>query len=273
MDYIKHAIGTPARHSTKTVPPRIGAQRTDRLTEFLRELNSTEQHIRLSKTVRHFVGTFSISDFALAFQNLLAIGVPVRRLIRLCYDYTSIFPSQAAELRVSLPSSHIVRTILCEHEMFRCFLADLEAVEDAIRPLEELSNASSEFRKLSHVASHLALTEMHNEREDEIIFPQLEKHGPRNLVMALRIEHNYMSGASQMLNDLVLTFGITDLVEFKRRLTNTRKYMVPALTEHLFKEDNILYPLALNAVTDKQVWERIKALCDEIGYCCFENAW
>ena len=82
-----------------------------------------------------------------------------------------------------------------------------------------------------------------------------------------------MAGATQRLDELVLTFGMIDLVEFKRRLKKAIRYIVPTMTEHIFKEDNILYPLAIDAVHDPQVWTRLKMLCEEIGYCCFETAW
>jgi len=43
-------------------------------------------------------------------------------------------------------------------------------------------------------------------------------------------------------------------------------YLVLNLRDHIFKENNILYPSALEELVD---WDQIKKEGDEIGYCCF----
>lgn len=32
----------------------------------------------------------------------------------------------------------------------------------------------------------------------------------------------------------------------------------------------ILYPVAIEVITNKTVWDRIKARCEQIGYCGFD---
>jgi DUF438 domain-containing protein len=44
--------------------------------------------------------------------------------------------------------------------------------------------------------------------------------------------------------------------------------LVNMIPSHIYKEDNILYPMALQVIP-KDEWETIKKKCDEIGYCCF----
>jgi DUF438 domain-containing protein len=46
-------------------------------------------------------------------------------------------------------------------------------------------------------------------------------------------------------------------------------FIASTLREHIFKENNILYPMALQVVADEGVWQRLKTECDAIGYCCF----
>ena len=41
------------------------------------------------------------------------------------------------------------------------------------------------------------------------------------------------------------------------------------LRQHIDKENNILYPMALQSITEVTQWEEMKVRCDEIGYCCF----
>ena len=41
------------------------------------------------------------------------------------------------------------------------------------------------------------------------------------------------------------------------------------LRDHIFKENNILYPTALEVIKENSVWKKMKDDCDKIGYCCF----
>ena len=39
--------------------------------------------------------------------------------------------------------------------------------------------------------------------------------------------------------------------------------------DHIFKENNILYPTSLEVIQDADTWQKLKDACDKIGYCCF----
>jgi PAS domain S-box-containing protein len=56
--------------------------------------------------------------------------------------------------------------------------------------------------------------------------------------------------------------------DFKKKLVEAAKPMCGALPSHFFKENNILFPTALQAVTDDE-WTEARQEFDEIGYCCF----
>jgi hypothetical protein len=64
--------------------------------------------------------------------------------------------------------------------------------------------------------------------------------------------------------------GETDFDAFKERLDELVGFLAPMLRDHIFKENNPFYPMALEVIgPDAEVWQRLKAECDEIGYCCF----
>ena len=43
---------------------------------------------------------------------------------------------------------------------------------------------------------------------------------------------------------------------FKSDLDETAKYLIFNLRDHIFKENHILYPSAIEAIKDKNRWER-----------------
>ncbi|MEK7279398.1 MAG: hypothetical protein AAB090_01970 [Nitrospirota bacterium] len=60
-----------------------------------------------------------------------------------------------------------------------------------------------------------------------------------------------------------------DFNTFRKRLDVTARFIVLTLRDHIFKENNILYPMALQVIQDKNSWDKLKSACDKIGYCCF----
>jgi hypothetical protein len=47
--------------------------------------------------------------------------------------------------------------------------------------------------------------------------------------------------------------------------------LVGMLREHIAKEDNVLYPMAVRVIRDPAVWAELRRRCDEIGYCALRE--
>ncbi|MEM3522863.1 MAG: DUF438 domain-containing protein, partial [Candidatus Bathyarchaeia archaeon] len=56
--------------------------------------------------------------------------------------------------------------------------------------------------------------------------------------------------------------------DFIDKVKEIGEYLIKELSNHIYKEDNILYPMALQVIPSER-WDWIKKECDKIGYCCF----
>ena len=56
--------------------------------------------------------------------------------------------------------------------------------------------------------------------------------------------------------------------EFAKKVEELAAYLTKELPNHIYKEDNILYPMATQVIPNEK-WEGMKRECDKIGYCCF----
>jgi uncharacterized protein len=243
----------------------------DELTLYLKRVNAGEDPVKLRKQADRFFEKIKPSDLAMAEQNLLDSGCSISDLISHQKEYIGLIGDQLHKLWASLPHGHIVRQILAEHELYFCMLADLAEVNNLIQSAEQISDKSSEFRKLSHLVQHLAAAQEHCEREEDIIFPELRKRRLGNLVRAMKSDHSYIKFAICNLIKLLDDHQMLDLLEFKTRLQSITTYLISAGKEHMFFENNILYPLAIELISDRKMWDRMKAICDEIGYCCLHD--
>jgi DUF438 domain-containing protein len=241
----------------------------DALTRLLKHINEGADPKSIRKKASELVANVTGKDIAAAEQNLISAGYSAKLVSQLsaAFMVMGILEGQQIDLRHKLPTNHILRKVLAEHEMALCFLADLRDVTNVISAKDDLTNTSSEFRKLAHIAQHLDAMDEHIEAEEDIIFPYLHKHGWMSLCRAASDDHTYIRVAISDLVRLIRSFNKDYFDEFKVRLSSIVSYLCVTMEEHIVEEDKILYPIALEVIKDPRVWDTIKAVCDDIGYC------
>lgn len=241
----------------------------EELTSFLIELSDSKDREVLRERANRLIGSVSPVDFARAETNLMRNGVPPQKIHQLStlFIMMGLAERETADLRVRLPDYHILRKVMAEHEMLRCFLADLEAVAERIGRASHLTPSSVEMMQLGHIAEHLNSLEEHIGREDDVLFPALKERGWKSLFRRIETEHSYIQLAVNDLLKLIVVFEKMPFENFKIKLMSVVRYLCPLLREHLFHEDRVLFPLAISTMGDEKLWERLRQVCNEIGYC------
>lgn len=244
------------------------SRKAQTLTRLLRRINQGDDPELLRKEANQLLTNIAPRDIATAEQNLIADGYSARlvQLLSATFMLMGILEEQGGSSGVRLPANHILQIVTIEHELIRYFLADLTDVVETIEYLD-LTDLSLEFRKLVHITEHLNAMKEHIEREDDVIFPYLQEQGRISLCQAMQGNHIDIRAEIDNLVRLVESFSELYLDQFKTRLIGITRRLCPMLLEHLSQEDDILYPIALGIINDVEVWERIKAVCDDIGYC------
>jgi DUF438 domain-containing protein len=209
------------------------------------------------------------SDIAGAEQTLIDEGYSNRIVHQLSATFVLMGLDKGEDDNSGgrLPDNHILRKIMVEHDLIRCFLADLNNLSGYISGLNCLTDVSSEFYNLSHIIAHLSIMKEHIEREEDVIFPYLKKHGWMGLCRAARTEHAKIRIDINNLVSLITSINNIRFEDFKAWLITIVRRLTPIMLEHISYEDSLLWPIALVVIDDAEVWETIKAFCDEIGYC------
>lgn len=241
----------------------------EELTHFLIEFSDGKDKDILRKKVNRLMDSVSPLDFARAEHNLMRNGIPPRRIqqISTLFIMMGITEGEKSSLRSRLPDYHVLRKVMAEHEMLRCFLAELEEIAVQFQQASHLPSTSNELTRLSHIAEHLNSLEEHIGREDDVLFPALRAHGWESLFRRIESEHTYIQVAVDDLIKLIRVFEKMPFSQFQTRLLSTVRYLCPLLREHLFHEDRVLFPLVVSTIDDKKLWERLRQICNEIGYC------
>jgi DUF438 domain-containing protein len=96
-----------------------------------------------------------------------------------------------------------------------------------------------------------------------------EEYGITEPVEIMKLDHIEYRERKKKLYDIIATNNKKySFEEFKKNVIEIGEYLVRELQSHIFKEDNILYQIALQTLNEKD-WEEVKKECDKIGYCCF----
>jgi len=222
--------------------------------------------IQLSKNVNR-------EDIAAAEQTLIAEGYSSQMVQRLSARFTlmALQKSKEGNSTGKLPDDHILRKIKVEHDLIGCYMTDLNKVVKTIQNLHCLTDVSSEFRNLAHILGHLSVVKEHIDREEDVIFPYLRKSGWAKLCQSALNEHGKIRIDIDNLLALMTSFNEIGFDDFRGWLITIVHRFSPMIREHLSYENELLYPISLFAIADASLWERMKALCDEIGYCGVYN--
>lgn len=149
------------------------------------------------------------------------------------------------------------------------FLDELEKVNRSVQKMKAYSREDNQLKKLEGIAHHLVEADPHHQREEKALFPELEKRGVVGPPEVMRMEHVELRAKKKELLKLAKAAAKTEFAAFKKKLDEIANFIVPTLRDHISKENEILYPMALQVIKEDETWKMMKMKCDRIGYCCF----
>ena len=80
----------------------------------------------------------------------------------------------------------------------------------------------------------------------------------------MRMEHDDLRGKKREIKELLNCINYMDFDDFKERLQDLTAYLVFNLRDHIFKENTILYPTAIDSINDDSRWDDMRRRCDVI---------
>lgn len=206
-------------------------------------------------------------------QELIQEGVSHDEIRRsLCDVHLEVLRDSLVKQRIEVRSPHPIHTLMEEHKLIveaLHHLADVVKALESCKRYEDLT--AGDLAKLERASHLLVEAELHHDREEQCLFPMLEKHGITEPPAIMREEHVEFRAKKKELFQIVNKRDRCDFDTFKAKITELGGFITRELDSHIFKEDNILYQIALQVLTEEE-WKEVKRGCDKIGYCCFKPA-
>jgi hypothetical protein len=238
-------------------------QKKEVLKQMIQRLHDGESADDVKKEFAELLSNTTAAEISLAEEQLIKDGMPREEIRRLCDVHLAVFKESLEGETVLAPSGHPINTLMEEHRV----LIDTAEELESIVTIEDNESISSKLPRIRHLVQHFKDSERHYQREENVLFPILEKHGITEPPAVMWTEHDQIRETEKRLFELVS--GTDD--DILRNLEQTRALstkMRELLSSHFYKENNILFPTAMNVFTQNE-WATTREEFDEIGYCCF----
>jgi len=160
---------------------------------------------------------------------------------------------------------HVIRTMVEEHEVI---LANLKRLRQLVGEICQ-EDRLVDLTLLKTIAGNLLAAEPHHQREENVLFLELEELGIEGPPTVMRMEHVELRKLKHDFAELSEQADELELEAFKSRLKRTALSLVGMLEEHIEKENQILYPCAL-AEIEEDTWKTMQTACEAIGPCDFK---
>lgn len=244
------------------------ANKKKMLKEVIKELHGGASPTEVKEKFKKVLKGTKPEDIAKIEQELVKEGMPREELQRLCDVHLAVFGEQVQDQELHIPAGHPISILIEEH---RVMLEKAERLETLVKMLEEACDSvyvGDALTELQTLVKDFQDSEKHYLREENVLFPTMEKHGVTEPPAIMWMEHNRIREIKKKLYDLVEKWNTMPYSDFKTRLSQDAGPLCSVLPDHFFKENNILFPTALQVITEKE-WEDIRKEFDEIGYPSF----
>ncbi|MGQ9530511.1 MAG: DUF438 domain-containing protein [Candidatus Bathycorpusculaceae bacterium] len=243
-------------------------ERKNLLKEILKQLHAGANPQEVKEKFKRFLETISPLEISRIEQELIQEGMHREEIQRLCDVHMAVFREQLERQKLNIPENHPINILTEEHKIMLQLAEKLTSIANKIQQVSDASYIAEENHVLQHLARDFQDSEKHYLREENVLFPNLEKHGITEPPAIMWMEHNQLREKKKALSKLTENIGALNFQEFKTQLGELAESLSNLLASHIFKENNILFPTALRVITEEE-WKAIRSEFDEIGYCCF----
>ncbi len=240
-------------------------KRKARLKELIVRLHSGEAPDKVKREFKAIVDDVGPAEISAIEEELIRDGMPREEIHRLCDVHMMVFKDALEGEGRLAPPGHPVGILMDEHEMFLQFACDLQ---DAAEDLTKGGDGSTDaIERIEHVAEHLRKAESHYVREENVLFPYLERHGVTEPPKIMWMDHDAIRERKKALFASIAGRRRAAPSEFAARLSRQAAELKKALADHFYKENNILFPAGMSLITPEE-WRAIRGEFDGFGYCC-----
>jgi hypothetical protein len=238
------------------------------LKEIIKQLPGGAPPEEIKEKFKDVLKGVTSEDIVRVEQELVREGMPREELLKLCDVHMAVFAEQLEGQELHIPSGHPIAILIEEHRIMSERAERLKILAGMVEEACDSVYVGDVLTELQSIAKDFQDSEKHYLREENVLFPMMEKHGITEPPAVMWMEHDRIREVKRKFTSLVEKWNAMTFEEFKKQLTKATEPLCSLLPSHFYKENNILFPSALQVVGFEE-WQEAREEFDEIGYCCF----
>ena len=235
------------------------------LKELIMELHDGKSVDEVKERFAKLIEGVSTAEISEMEQALIAEGMPVEEIQRLCDVHAAVFKGSIEDIHkpdtlTEIPG-HPLHTFKQENRALE------KLIDEKILPLVDSftrDDSEDNVRSLAAAFAELGEIDKHYARKENLLFPYLEKYGitaPPKVMWG--VDDEIRAGIKEVRRMLAAYSGNKDQLAAKARAA------VDRVKEMIYKEENILFPLVADTLAEDE-WIRIEEESEEVGYTLYQ---
>lgn len=251
-----------------TEKSRAKGDKKAELKKLFQSLDQGADPAEIKEKFKDVIKDVTAVDIALVEQELIEEGMSREKIQELCDVHMAVMQEALDKSAALAPPGHPIHILMEEHKLMLNFAAELNNVAKKVKKAKSFDAIRGMMEHLEHITKHFKESESHYAREENVLFPYLEKHGVTQPTAIMWMEHDKIREIKKGLYRVVETCQDVPFKDFAKELEASALALVEMLNSHFYKENNILFPTALNIIPEGE-WKEVRRQFDELGYCCF----
>ena len=238
------------------------------LKELIEKLHAGAKPEEIKERFKEVLRDVDPTEISQVEEELIKEGMPREKIQKLCDVHLAVFKESLEKEKTQASPGHPIHILMEEHKILLNFAEELKYVAKEMSGVKDSDSAGEMMKKLSHIVRHLKDSESHYLREENVLFPYLEKHGITQPPAIMWAEHDKIREIKKNIYRLLDTHNSMSFQNFAKELEEAAMSLAEMLSNHFYKESNILFPTGLKGIGANE-WKDIRGQFDELGYCCF----
>jgi uncharacterized protein len=245
------------------------ARRIATLKEVIQHLHKGEAPDAVRDQLRKIVRETDACEIMAMEQELIAGGMPVEEIRSMCDLHSQVTRDVLVQLPVQpIAPGHPVDTFRRENTAIREVIHKLRNTIVIISTRDDSADCKDELFQVRQAANELMDIDKHYQRKEHALFPFLEQHGITGPSKVMWAKDDDIRAALKRFNQAAHDCA-PDVGSCKHICVTFAAPALAAVEEMIYKEENILLPMARQTLTENE-WGEVWAASPKYGWCLVE---
>lgn len=244
------------------------SNKKEQLKKIIKRLHQGENVEKLKEEFKDLLDKVAPNDIVQIEEELIKEGITREEILKLCDLHLSLFKQTFSKQSTNTGGNNPIDILKEEHKLITQFAEELKSIVSQISSFDDYSLAGKMIEKLIDIATKFKESASHYAREENVLFPYLDRKGIKEPPKIMWMEHDMIRNMEKNFYSIIDSHKEISFKRFVGQLQEIAINLYETITSHFYKENNILFEMAKKVLSEEEIKE-IKGEFDRLGYCSF----